>query len=156
MTSKAAAFAANFVALHVAHHVADHWIQRGHDALHKGDPGPAGAKACASHVASYTATTAVATLAVNKALGIRVHPAAWLAGQAVSAVTHYVMDRRPIGAAIAALAGKGELWKLGAPRAGRDDNPVLGTGAYALDQSWHTLWLGTAALLTAACAGRQR
>jgi hypothetical protein len=29
------------------------------------------------------------------------------------------------------------------------DNPTLGTGAYALDQSWHWLWLLVAALLTA-------
>jgi hypothetical protein len=29
------------------------------------------------------------------------------------------------------------------------DNPCLGTGAYALDQSWHEWWLGVAAVLTA-------
>jgi hypothetical protein len=37
--------------------------------------------------------------------------------------------------------------KLGAPRPGRDDNPSLGTGTYALDQSWHIGWLFVAALI---------
>jgi hypothetical protein len=32
---------------------------------------------------------------------------------------------------------------------GRDDNPTLGTGAHALDQSWHHGWLAVAAALTA-------
>jgi hypothetical protein len=29
------------------------------------------------------------------------------------------------------------------------DNPSLGTGAYAIDQSWHIAWLAVAALATA-------
>ena len=36
---------------------------------------------------------------------------------------------------------------LGAPRQGHDDAPHLGTGAYALDQSWHAAWLFAAALV---------
>jgi len=36
------------------------------------------------------------------------------------------------------------------PRPHRDDNPTLGTGAYALDQSFHIFWLIIAALLIAA------
>jgi hypothetical protein len=34
-------------------------------------------------------------------------------------------------------------------RAAEWDNPSLGTGAYALDQSWHWFWLFVAALVTA-------
>ena len=52
-------------------------------------------------------------------------------------------------AKLAALIGKREFVTFGAPRPGRDDNPSMGTGAYALDQSWHWLWLGVAALVTA-------
>jgi hypothetical protein len=48
------------------------------------------------------------------------------------------------------VTGKGEFYRLGAPRAGRDDNPHIGTGAYALDQSFHHLWLLVAALVIAA------
>ncbi|MGH3921845.1 MAG: hypothetical protein ACRDTT_03035 [Pseudonocardiaceae bacterium] len=44
---------------------------------------------------------------------------------------------------------KGDFYRLGVPRNGRDDNPSLGTGAYMLDQSWHYGWLGVAALVTA-------
>ncbi len=42
------------------------------------------------------------------------------------------------------------FWYLGKPRFGKDDNPSLGTGAYALDQSWHYLWLFVCALILAA------
>ena len=47
------------------------------------------------------------------------------------------------------VTGKADFYRLGAPRDGRDDNPSLGTGAYALDQSWHYLWLFVAALIIA-------
>jgi hypothetical protein len=58
-------------------------------------------------------------------------------------------DVAVVWAALAALIGprKHAFWRLGAPRPGRDDNPVLGTGAYALDQAWHTGWLFIAALI---------
>jgi hypothetical protein len=47
-------------------------------------------------------------------------------------------------------AGRESFARFGAPREGRDDNPVLGTGAYALDQSWHLGWAAVAAWVTAA------
>jgi hypothetical protein len=50
-----------------------------------------------------------------------------------------------LGATI--VPGKGEFYRLGAPRRGRDDNPTLGTGAYALDQAWHVGWLFISALI---------
>jgi hypothetical protein len=76
-----------------------------------------------------------------------------VAGQLVSAVTHYWADRRTTLARLADALGKGGYYRLGAPRPGRDDNLSLGTGAYALDQSWHWLWLGVAATVTALMAG---
>jgi hypothetical protein len=83
--------------------------------------------------------------------GARPSPIRAAAGLAVSAGSHYWADRRSTLAALAELVpGKGSFYRLGTPRPGRDDNPTLGTGAYALDQAWHTGWLLIAALVIAA------
>ncbi|MEU0516669.1 hypothetical protein [Streptosporangium sp. NPDC006007] len=52
-------------------------------------------------------------------------------------------------AALAERTGKGDFHRLGAPRPGTTDAPHLGTGAYALDQSWHIGWLFVSALIIA-------
>lgn len=145
----AVTLATTLPALLVAHNVADHWIQTDHQAQTKGGAGWRGRLACARHVATYTACTA----AVVGLLGV-LHLAAFgpwgfVLGQLVSAVTHYWADRRTTLAKLAAALGSASFYRFGAPREGRDDNPSLGTGAYALDQSWHWLWLLIAALLTA-------
>lgn len=150
MDIRGTVFAVTAAALYAAHGVGDHWIQTDHQAGRKGDPGVAGALACAGHVAGYTAATTAAVVAVTRATGTRVPLRALLAGQMVIAASHYVMDRRPWGRAIMRRAGKGRFAELGTPREGRDDNPTLGTGAYALDQSWHLGWAAVAALVTAA------
>jgi len=67
----------------------------------------------------------------------------------VSAVTHYVADRRTPLRWLAEHTGSRGFWTMGAPRPGHDDNPQLYTGAYSLDQSWHYLWLLVAALIIA-------
>lgn len=144
-----ATFAAVFAALYAAHTVADHWIQTQHQADHKGLPGWRGRLACAAHVATYTATAAVALALVAWRTELEMSPAAVTAGLAVSAVTHYVADRRRPLRRIAGWVGAARFYALGAPRPGRDDNPSLGTGAYALDQSWHIGWLFIAALVVA-------
>lgn len=143
-------FAAVLPALLVAHNVADHWAQTSHQAATKGHAGHAGRVACAAHVLSYTAVTAMVVGLLWVVLDLSITPAGFVAGQAVSAITHYWADRRFTLAGLAARLGKTEFYRLGAPRAERDDNPSLGTGAYALDQSWHWFWLLVAALLTAA------
>lgn len=145
----AVTFAATLPALLVAHHVADHWVQREHQAITKDQPGWRGRRACAAHVVGYTVVTALAVGVVAWSLGLAVTPAGFLAGQAVSASTHYWADRRTTLARLARLVGKAGFYAFGAPRPGRDDNPTVGTGAYALDQSWHWLWLLVAALVTA-------
>lgn len=145
----AVTFAAVLPGLLVAHNVADHWVQTHHQAVTKGRRGHAGRIACATHVASYTVVTAVAVVLLWLVFGLDVSPLGFVAGQAVSAVTHYWADRGFILARLAGLIGKAPFYVLGVPRAGRDDNPSMGTGAYALDQSWHWLWLFVAALLTA-------
>lgn len=143
-------FAVVLPALLVAHNVADHWVQTGHQAAYKGQRGNAGRRACAAHVASYTAVTALVVALLSLVLDLDVSPVGFVVGQLVSAVTHYWADRRFTLAALARLTGHTPFYVLGAPRSGRDDNPSLGTGAYALDQAWHWLWLLVAALLTAA------
>jgi hypothetical protein len=145
----ASTFAAYLLALWAAHEVADHWAQTHHQALSKGRRALSGSFACLKHVTTYTAITAAVGGLVWAALDLQISPAGFVLGQLISAVTHYWADRRYTLAGLAARIGKGEYYALGSPRAGHDDNPTMGTGAYALDQSWHKWWLFVAALLTA-------
>ncbi len=145
----AGTFAAVFAALYVAHQVADHWIQTQHQADHKGRPGWPGRIACAAHVTTYTATALAAVLMLPLVLGLALDPGRVAAGLAVSAVTHYIADRRTPLKRLAELTGSARFYALGAPRPGHDDNPSLGCGSYALDQSFHYLFLFAAALIIA-------
>lgn len=142
-----------FVALFAAHMVADHWVQTSAQARDKSLPGVAGRRACAAHVATYTATQALALLALDLVADAQLHAGWTVAGLAVSATTHYIADRRTPLRRLAELldrsTGKAAFWQLGTPRPGRDDNPCLGTGAYALDQSWHVGWIFVSALVIA-------
>lgn len=147
--TNAGTFAAVAVGLLIAHQVGDQWVQTHHQAIAKGQRGHAGRIACVKHVASYSAVTALAVLALWGVFQLGITWWGFAAGQLVSAVTHYWADRRFTLAWLAGALGKTQFFVLGAPRAGRDDNPSLGTGAYALDQAWHWGWLGVAAFLTA-------
>ncbi|WFE27805.1 DUF3307 domain-containing protein [Solwaraspora sp. WMMD791] len=142
--------AAVYVALYTAHQVADHWIQTQHQADTKGLPGWRGRAACAAHVATYLATGWAALALLAAATGWRPDPVALLAGTAVNGLTHYLADRRTPLRRVAEWCGSGDFYRLGAPRPDRDDNPSLGTGAYALDQSWHVGFLFLSALVIAA------
>ncbi|MDP9798307.1 hypothetical protein J2S43_006819 [Catenuloplanes nepalensis] len=142
-------FAAAFAALYAAHQLADHWVQTQHQADHKGAPGWRGRLACARHVVTYTLTAAAALAAVALTTGAVFDPAGVALGLAVSAVSHYIADRRTPLRVLADALGSGRFYRLGIPREGRDDNPSLGTGSYALDQSFHVLFLFIAALIIA-------
>lgn len=146
MSGSAATFAAVFATLFAAHQVADHWVQTEWQAATKGEPGSEGAIACTWHVLTYTATAVVflslLDLCTDTNLGAGAVP-----GLVVSAVTHWIADRRAPLRWMAERAGHARFHQLGALRPGRDDNPSLGTGAYALDQSWHYGWLFVAALI---------
>lgn len=134
------AFAAIGLTLYATHHVGDYWVQTDYQARHKGDHGARGRFACLAHALTYTATQG-AGLAVLALLGVSM-PGIFLA-LAVSAVTHWMADRRELGIMFAlarSIPGKAAFMRLGVPRSGRDDNPSLGTGAWALDQSWHIFW----------------
>jgi hypothetical protein len=145
----AVTFAVVLPSLLVAHQVADHWVQTSHQAGNKGRPDWTGRWACFKHVATYTLVTAAVVGLVWTVFGLPISPAGFVAGQVVSAVTHYWADRRFTLARLVEWLGKTDFYRLGAPRTGKDDNPSLGTGAYVLDQSWHWLWLFVAALVTA-------
>lgn len=151
----AATFAEIFAAWYAGHMVADHWLQTRVQALGKGAAGRAGRLADLRHVLTMTGTKLV-TLALAWAV-VGVSVTVWvIPAMAVDAASHYLVDRRePLFAMARGLDrlysgfGKAEFAQLGSPRPGRDDNPTLGTGAYALDQSWHVLWLFIAALIAA-------
>lgn len=146
----AAQFAAAYAALTASHEVADHWVQVDAQATAKGDRDRAGAVACAKHVATYTATQALALAAVNRVTGAGL---SWKRGAlalAVSAVTHYVADRQgghwrdenPRGIVrLAAATGKAK-WLQRDPGAG-----------YLMDQAWHKGWIAVAALVAAGGRG---
>ncbi|MFF1914527.1 transcriptional regulator [Streptomyces sp. NPDC058239] len=142
-------FAAVFVALYVAHSVGDHWVQTSCQSANKGKPGWTGRLAGARHVGTLTATKLVLLLPVAALLGLDLSLLGLVAGMGVDAATHWWADRRSTLAWLARVTGKAEFYRLGAPRAGHDDNPHIGTGAYALDQSFHHLWLLIASVLIA-------
>ncbi|MET9176742.1 hypothetical protein ABZX88_00705 [Kitasatospora aureofaciens] len=149
MTSvRAARFAASYALLRAAADVADHWIQTDHQACTKGQhdhndgqSSAAGRRACAAHVATYTATQAAVLLAGTRLLGIRLRPGPGAAALAVSAITHYIADRREPLRRLADATGKGNFVRLA-------DHGM--NGAYALDQAWHHAFETCAALIASA------
>lgn len=146
MTADPAAFAAVFAALYAAHELGDHWVQTHHQALTKGRPDRTGRLACLRHVASLTAVKAVALALVAVVCGITFPAGGALVAVAlgIDAVSHYWADRRSTLAALADRIGKGDFARLGDGMAA-----PTGTGAYALDQSWHIAWLLVTALIAA-------
>lgn len=146
---RAAAFAATFTALYASHAVIDHWAQSDHEAATKGKRGREGRRACASHSLKHAAGSAAALGLASRATGLRPSLPHAAAGIALSAASHYWADRRFTLEHLAALAGQRNLYRLGAPRPDRDDNPTLGTGAYAMDQAFHVCMLFFSALVVA-------
>lgn len=142
MTSPAARTAAVCAALTASHEVGDHWIQRDREATAKGAPGIEGVRACALHVATYTATQAAALLAADRLLGLGLSWRRATAGLAISAATHYLADRQgghwrdedPHGVVKLAASTGHAGWLQRDPGAG-----------YLMDQSWHKGWIAVAA-----------
>lgn len=145
MTTAAVRATAAYAALTAAHEVGDYWVQVDSDAVAKGGHGHEGRAACARHVASYTATQAVALLAADRALRLGLDWRRAVAGLAVSAVTHYVADRSggrwreegPSTALVRFARKTGhEGWLERDPGAG----PLM-------DQAWHKGWIAVAAVV---------
>ncbi|QUX27885.1 DUF3307 domain-containing protein [Nocardiopsis akebiae] len=145
----AVVFAVLAAASYPAHLLADHPFQSSQWAATKGGCDHAGRMACTKHVAVVVAFQAAAVLAVVAVTGLSVHPLAVAAGLALTAWSHWWFDRRFTAAGLYRAIGKTEFAALGAPRPGHDDNPSLGTGAYRMDQDWHTLWIAISALVMA-------
>ncbi|WP_405750000.1 transcriptional regulator [Streptomyces sp. NBC_00012] len=152
----AATFAAVFIALFVGHSVGDHWIQTSVQSADKGRPGRVGILADTRHVLGLTITKGVALLAVVALLDLRISVLGVTAGLLLDAATHWWADRRSTLAWLAKVTGKAEFHSLGtgshpAHPVTADGDPAghLGTGAYALDQSFHHVWLLVAALIIA-------
>jgi hypothetical protein len=146
VTADPAIFAAIFAALYAAHELGDHWVQTDHQAITKGRPDAAGRLACLKHVVSLASVKTIALVAVALVCGITFPFGGVLVALAlgVDAVSHYWADRRTTLAALAERVGKGNLARLGDGAAA-----PTGTGAYALDQSWHIAWLLVTALIAA-------
>jgi hypothetical protein len=154
VSADAGTFAAVFAALFVAHSVGDHWVQTSAQSAAKGRPGWPGRLADTRHVATLTITKLAVLLPVGALLGLRLSSLGLLVGMGVDALTHLWADRRTTLAWLCKVTGKSELYVLGTPAhcahpVTADGTPAahLGTGAYALDQSFHHLWLLVAALL---------
>ncbi len=131
-------FAAVFVTLYAAHQVADHWVQTDTQAGAKGLPGRAGRRACAAHVATYTISALLALGLLHAVCGFTTPVWRLAAGLAVSAISHYIADRRTPLRRLADAVGSGRFWRLA-------DHGI--NGAYLLDQSWHIFWLFITALI---------
>ena len=141
MTGSTAIFAAVFAGLYVAHQVGDHWVQVDCQASRKAEKSWTGRLACASHVATYTLAAVVTLVTMNAALD-DFNLSLWhtVAGLIVSAVTHYIADRRSPLAWLAKVTGHKTFITV---------NSGGISGPYLQDQSWHIGWLGVAALIIA-------
>jgi hypothetical protein len=140
----ASVFAAVFAAMAAGHQVGDYWVQTSAQAAAKGKPGRAGRKACAAHVATYTLALAACIALAGWWLALPLNAGWAAAGLAVSAVTHYLADRRAPLRRLADLLGSGQFWRTG---------DGMATGAALLDQAWHWAWLFVSALVA---TGRPR
>lgn len=132
-------FVTVWIAMFVGHGIGDRWFQTDRQALTKGERTAAGRWACAAHCLTYTAATATLTAAVWLAFGLHITVLGFIAGQLVSAVTHFWADRR---FTLRWLIEHFAPWK----RTYYDKVPG---GAEHLDQTFHWFCLLIAALLTA-------
>ncbi|GAA2773808.1 DUF3307 domain-containing protein [Saccharopolyspora taberi] len=134
-----------YLAMRIGHDTGDHPVQTGWQAANKGHDW----RALLGHVGTYTVCTSALVLLAGLLPDVEYSPLGFVLGQVFSAATHVVIDRRPWFATAMSVIGKAEFYRLGAPRPGRDDNPSLGTGAYALDQWAHRVCLAAASVITA-------
>ncbi|NQE72690.1 hypothetical protein NG2371_07183 [Nocardia gamkensis] len=89
---------------------------------------------------TYTATQGAFLALAAWVLGLSLSLAHTAAGLTVSALTHYVADRRTPLRWLAERTGKGGFYSRG---------EGLASGAAYLDQSWHWIWIGVGALIAA-------
>lgn len=156
-----ALFAALQAAWSDVHPTCDQILQCDSDAVHKGESGPAGARHCARHVATYTAGQTIAAYAITRALGYRLPLSAYAAGAAINAGTHYVIDRRRHLVRLINKIGKGGYLDHATVqrREGVVDTAGPGAALMEMDQAAHRLCGVIASLVTTGLAvrhGRRR
>lgn len=143
-----------FAALHATfsdvHPFCDQVVQHTQDAIDKGQPGWTGRRACARHVATYTAGQLAAAAVVTRTLGYRVPLRGLLAGAAVNAVTHYIIDRREPLKRFLRAVGKGPYLDhcTVQRREGVVDQAGPGTALLECDQAMHRVVGVLASLVT--------
>ncbi|MEV7926167.1 hypothetical protein [Kitasatospora sp. NPDC088779] len=147
------------------HPLADQWAQAGRDAygkrLHGSHPvhrdgtpctpdNPAlpgertlhasahGRRCAARHVLAYSAVQAAGTIAVTRACGYRLTAGPLLVGTAVNGLTHALIDRGPVLAALARRFGKSSYIE-GCAAVRLDENGVVTTSLYGPGTAWHEL-----------------
>lgn len=139
------------------HPFCDHVVQNKNDATNKGEPGWVGRKACARHVATYSVGQLAAAAGVTRALGFRTSWSGMLAGTAINAITHYVIDRRePLKTFLRSeVIGKADYLDYATVqrREKPDGTPVVdesgpGTALMECDQAMHRLFSVFASLTT--------
>lgn len=146
-------FAIAFAALFAAHQVGDHWFgQSHHEALHKGGVGDHSAEGrrCAAQHAIKMAVHSIAFLILAElATGTVFGTTQFIVAIAVNTASHYLIDRRWTLEWLANRTGKGDFYRLGNDTAKVDGTRAfhIGTGAYALDQSAHILFVFLSALI---------
>jgi hypothetical protein len=150
--SSVGTFAGVFAALYAAHMVGDHWVQTHGQACRKGQRDADGVRHCLAHVVTLAGTKAVALIALVLFTDVTLSPVWLVAGLVLDGASHFWADRRYTLEALAGKLRKSEFYNLGKDTVHQftPSGSHLGTGAYALDQSWHIGWLFVAALVIAA------
>lgn len=147
-------FAVVFAAMFVGHSVGDHWVQTGHQAVCKGGAGWSGRWACAKHVGTLQMTKATLLAPTWLLLDLKLSLGAVALAFTVDAVSHYWADRRVTLERLARRkwVNKGVFYDQGTDLVNHkgEHAPHIGTGRYALDQSWHHLWLFASSVLAVA------
>jgi hypothetical protein len=147
-TEAAVRAAVAYGALTTAHEVGDYLVQPDGDATKKGHPGPEGVAACIRHVATYTATQALALWAADRYFGLGLDRRRAAAGLALSAATHYAADR--CAGHWAQTGPDAPLLVRAAHKAGKAGWLTRAADAGALlDQAWHKGWIGLSAAVAA-------
>lgn len=136
--TKAIRFSVLFAVRFGGHQFADYWLQTDHQSTTKDKPGLAGALPCLRHVLTYSLVNAGAVALANKVFGLGLSARGQVAGELISALSHYAADRREYGLLFPLADGLKKGFYL-RHRGGQPD----------LDQSWHHVFNTTAAGVTA-------
>lgn len=190
VVQRAAIFAVLLTTFAEIHPFCDHIVQTSRDAMNKGMRGghqvywidgvavgqepkdedraswrtmtasELGRRCAAHHVLTYTLGQAAASAGVRRVLGLRVPWRELLAGTAINALTHYVIDRRePLNWFLRSrFVGKRTYLEDSTVqrKPGAVDDSGPGTGLYECDQAVHRLIGVAAALMTTRMAVRSR